>query len=1203
MRDVEAGKNFEPTAEQLAKGAFVRGELIRALLLGTPLRRGLASDWLHAPRPARLTAHGIRIVAAQITDCGDERGPRLPSTGMKIIGAVNLAGLGSSEGGRLPPLELSGCRIEGELNLAGAQLESLILRQSRFKMLSAEGSQIGGDVLLDRCRPLSEPADPQEQEFAVTRLVAFAGEPYRLEPPAGERGFLQSCSCSGCRLPERQARGACLLSSCTLILRSARIGGGLHITDCYLRAPKLIGRSDKPKGLRDEFSADMRGIQVGDRVEIQNCTSLGALRFVSANVATDFWVRGGKFIASAERPTFDFQSARIGGLLAFQIARATPGDEEQRLEQERPATTSAQPPAEQKGQRPAAGGALRGWPVVVVGHISAIGVRAGEIWLGEGLYFGHDRYGRGTFPTINFAKSDVEGTLKIGAYHSYHVLDAEALTKGARVQGEICLLSSNIGKNLEIHGITSEGIKEALELELESMKGFMADFAVNSGEASAVRLVAHGMKLDRRLHITHSAFREARSPPSPCPAVRLEGPTPAPKAASKTDSPEPRQPSWQPAAIDLWKSTIGTGLRIDHNCTCAGAIRINSCVIGREVMIKCETLDPADAEAPNRAADPTVIPVLLDASESTVRGHVKIGRRETEAPSARTAAGAESGGLPSQFEFEKPVITVRGSVSLESANVQGSILFGHVMFNLEHYPLEVAASSEPKAVAEHDGIRQRTALNLRDCVCGSDLEIHQLRWRLPPFRPGEQGERWWPSQSRLKSRIAERFSQLAKKPSLGAAFRGRTPAPAAAAPPDPEPPSPPGPAPRPPSPMPRALWRRYRPVTQGSHAVVDLRGLRTGLLIDGFGNEWGLVYRLRLLPAGFRAEGVEQRESHMPSRLPTQDRLLWLSHQNRWQRISDALETQKHQTRPIGFLERFVCSAEDDFVPQPYDMFSRGYRNAGEDQLAQWLLVEKKNIDNSLYVWRLLRQWNPKNWRLSPLRFLVLAVVGLAALLVANYLTARHFIPPHGTQTAWSIAIALALVAVLWPLFAGLVQILFRYGFRYGLSAENALLTFAAFIVIGWLGVHYARNGGFESVTDWTTRMGNQRLLDPRVALVLQVDLDSEPAPDPPRPLPPPPPPDPRSAGTHLEGRAVHAVASPCNLDVNSFLYAVDLFVPLVDLDQEQRCKIRDALPADSHDTYLAWRWARALYEMLGWIVTSLGILTITGLLRRDIER
>jgi len=59
-------------------------------------------------------------------------------------------------------------------------------------------------------------------------------------------------------------------------------------------------------------------------------------------------------------------------------------------------------------------------------------------------------------------------------------------------------------------------------------------------------------------------------------------------------------------------------------------------------------------------------------------------------------------------------------------------------------------------------------------------------------------------------------------------------------------------------------------------------------------------------------------------------------------------------------------------------------------------------------------------------------------------------------------------------------------------------------------------------------------------------------------------------------------------------LYAADVFLPLIDLRQETKCN-----PGAEH---VGWQIAKALYEFLGWIITSLTILTATGVLRSRSE-
>jgi len=64
----------------------------------------------------------------------------------------------------------------------------------------------------------------------------------------------------------------------------------------------------------------------------------------------------------------------------------------------------------------------------------------------------------------------------------------------------------------------------------------------------------------------------------------------------------------------------------------------------------------------------------------------------------------------------------------------------------------------------------------------------------------------------------------------------------------------------------------------------------------------------------------------------------------------------------------------------------------------------------------------------------------------------------------------------------------------------------------------------------------------------------------------------------------------PCGDKIEPFLYALDIFLPLVDLHQEERCAFVAEAPL--------WRWGKAAYAILGWVVVSLTLLTISMALR-----
>jgi hypothetical protein len=272
-------------------------------------------------------------------------------------------------------------------------------------------------------------------------------------------------------------------------------------------------------------------------------------------------------------------------------------------------------------------------------------------------------------------------------------------------------------------------------------------------------------------------------------------------------------------------------------------------------------------------------------------------------------------------------------------------------------------------------------------------------------------------------------------------------------------------------------------------------------------------------------------------------------------------------------------------VPQAYDAFSSAYRRAGERLTADRLLIERKDIENATYFRRLKPRWyNLRYWK----HWTFAAVVLLA--FAANQLLGVFFQDPSqwdDNRIVFSIA---ASVFLLWPFVASLFQMLFKFLFRYGLSAERALVVFSSCIAIGWIGVHFARHGRVDIAAAWSAETAGIGL--PPGAVLVR-DVADEPA-DAQASAPP---------RSRIRAPATVAVPSPCDRDVSSLLYALDVFIPLVDLEQENRCKVRDAPRTSGDDPYFIWRLGKALYELIGWLVTSLVILTISGVLRRDLER
>ena len=80
---------------------------------------------------------------------------------------------------------------------------------------------------------------------------------------------------------------------------------------------------------------------------------------------------------------------------------------------------------------------------------------------------------------------------------------------------------------------------------------------------------------------------------------------------------------------------------------------------------------------------------------------------------------------------------------------------------------------------------------------------------------------------------------------------------------------------------------------------------------------------------------------------------------------------------------------------------------------------------------------------------------------------------------------------------------------------------------------------------------------------------------------------------------AVTAQGVPCGSQIDAPIYAFDVMVPLLDLRQESRCSVR---PSGGFSEAKLWSIGKAVYAALGWILTSVGILTLSGVLRRDLR-
>ena len=161
---------------------------------------------------------------------------------------------------------------------------------------------------------------------------------------------------------------------------------------------------------------------------------------------------------------------------------------------------------------------------------------------------------------------------------------------------------------------------------------------------------------------------------------------------------------------------------------------------------------------------------------------------------------------------------------------------------------------------------------------------------------------------------------------------------------------------------------------------------------------------------------------------------------------------------------------------------------------------------------------------------------------------------------------------------------LFHLFFDYGLSPVHALSTFTVCILLGWGAVTIA-DQGFAQRLPFEAELSRAGISAPHIKPVLE--LSAQPVST-----------LATKDGAHIGLVRVATPVShiPCGGEIEPLLYAIDNFIPAIDLDQRNRCSV------STDDGALWWRIGRAAYTLLGWIVTSLTILTLSGILRRQAE-
>ncbi|WP_449433235.1 hypothetical protein [Pseudomonas putida] len=77
-----------------------------------------------------------------------------------------------------------------------------------------------------------------------------------------------------------------------------------------------------------------------------------------------------------------------------------------------------------------------------------------------------------------------------------------------------------------------------------------------------------------------------------------------------------------------------------------------------------------------------------------------------------------------------------------------------------------------------------------------------------------------------------------------------------------------------------------------------------------------------------------------------------------------------------------------------------------------------------------------------------------------------------------------------------------------------------------------------------------------------------------------------------------------CGNEIRPLVYATDVFIPLVDLREESKCDVDAAGDFNPSDWFVtACRFFKAAYALLGWVVTTLSLLTFSGVMRHRLTQ
>jgi hypothetical protein len=373
-----------------------------------------------------------------------------------------------------------------------------------------------------------------------------------------------------------------------------------------------------------------------------------------------------------------------------------------------------------------------------------------------------------------------------------------------------------------------------------------------------------------------------------------------------------------------------------------------------------------------------------------------------------------------------------------------------------------------------------------------------------------------------------------------------------------------------------AAVRRYFADRQLRPVLIDLRGLHCRAFGDNDALPWEQLGRQRywrLLLDGinftqFDRTDPKERTKRVPiggtSRpaAATAAGRPAISSIGLGMRRTRMLQSYEDRSKVRGWQGLEALAGSTEYSPQPFETFARAYSQGGDHDVALAIVKAQKRLQ-----WKRAQLEGRKSIRQRRSR--IITFVALYALVIVTA-SAMFLFPPMGFAALLGLfVLALLLLfagflalAFMWPNVHILIGKLFDASFGFGLKPRRAMVTFALCLIGGTIGT-YAVEESLVPVASVPGKLSAASSDDDR------------------------------------QGTRLATAVQGCNVVDDSvadrFLYAFDVFVPLIDVRQE--C-------AFSIDEKAGWvRALRTFYAALGWLVVSLSLLTFSGVLRRDVER